>query len=63
MISSVLRDYYSAMLLLMSRLLRVSEFATRVGRSASTVRRWEREGLIRPCRMVSGQRYVTEAEC
>jgi putative resolvase len=46
----------------MSTLLRVSEFAERVGRSASTVRRWEREGLISPSRTVSGQRYFTEAD-
>ena len=46
----------------MSNLLRVSEFANRVGRSASTVRRWEREGLISPSRTVSGQRYFTEAD-
>jgi putative resolvase len=32
------------------------------GRSASTVRRWEREGLIHPARTVSGQRYFTEAD-
>ncbi|UCA23043.1 MULTISPECIES: IS607 family transposase [Mycobacterium] len=46
----------------MSKLLRVSEFAERVGRSASTVRRWEREGLISPSRTLSGQRYFTEAD-
>jgi predicted site-specific integrase-resolvase len=46
----------------MSNLLRVSEFADRIGRSASTVRRWEREGLISPGRTVSGQRYFTETD-
>jgi putative resolvase len=49
-------------LLVMAKLLRVSEFAERVGRSASTVRRWEREGLIAPARTVSGQRYFTKAD-
>ncbi|MGH3561667.1 MAG: MerR family DNA-binding transcriptional regulator [Mycobacterium sp.] len=33
-----------------------------MGRSASTVRRWERAGLIRPARTVSGQRYFTGAD-
>lgn len=46
----------------MSNILRVSEFADRIGRSASTVRRWEREGLISPRRTVSGQRYFTETD-
>lgn len=42
--------------------MRVSEFADRIGRSASTVRRWEREGLISSRRTVSGQRYFTETD-
>jgi putative resolvase len=46
----------------MNKLLRVSEFAERVGRWASTVRRWEREGLVTPLRTVRGQRYFTEAD-
>jgi putative resolvase len=46
----------------MNKLLRISEFAERVGRSASTVRRWEREGLITPSRTVTGQRYFTETD-
>jgi putative resolvase len=46
----------------MSRLYRISEFAHRVGRSASTVRRWEREGRITPRRAHSGQRYFDDAD-
>ncbi|WP_405689015.1 IS607 family transposase [Streptomyces sp. NBC_00057] len=45
----------------MSSMYRISEFAQRVGRSASTIRRWEREGRIAPQR-VSGQRYFTDAD-
>lgn len=46
----------------MSKVYRIGEFAERVGRSASTVRRWEREGLLTPNRTRSGQRYFTEAD-
>jgi putative resolvase len=41
---------------------RISEFARRIGRSASTVRRWEREGHITAARTASGQRYFTDAD-
>jgi putative resolvase len=41
---------------------RISEFARRIGRSASTVRRWEREGRISARRTASGQRYFTDAD-
>jgi putative resolvase len=44
----------------MSRKYRISEFAQRIGRSASTVRRWEAEGRIAPKRTTTGQRYFTE---
>ncbi|MFC9615494.1 IS607 family transposase [Streptomyces sp. NPDC056910] len=41
---------------------RIGEFAQRIGRSASTVRRWEREGRITVARTASGQRYFTDAD-
>ena len=46
----------------MINVYRISEFAERVGRSASTVRRWEREGRISARRTASGQRYFTDAD-
>lgn len=42
--------------------MRVSEFAERIGRSASTVRRWESEGRIAPQRTATGQRFFTEED-
>jgi putative resolvase len=41
---------------------RIGEFAKRVGRSAGTVRRWEREGRIQARRGPSGQRYFDESD-
>lgn len=41
---------------------RIGEFADRVGRSASTVRRWERERRITVKRTATGQRYFTDAD-
>lgn len=41
---------------------RIGEFAARIGRSPSTVRRWEREGLIVARRTASGQRYFTDID-
>ncbi len=41
---------------------RIGEFASRVGRSASTVRRWEYEGRITAKRTASGQRYFDESD-
>lgn len=35
----------------------ISNFARRIGRSASTVRRWERDGLLKSKRLPSGHRY------
>lgn len=45
-----------------SKKYRISEFAKRIGRAASTVRRWEREGKITPKRHPSGQRYFDESD-
>ncbi len=41
----------------MSSVYRIGEFAERIGRSVSTVRRWEAEGRITARRTPSGQRY------
>ncbi|MDA8383818.1 MAG: MerR family transcriptional regulator, partial [Betaproteobacteria bacterium] len=38
----------------------ISDFARRIGRSASTVRRWERDGLLKSKRLSSGHRYFDE---
>ncbi|WP_283249755.1 MerR family DNA-binding transcriptional regulator [Streptomyces sp. TS71-3] len=39
----------------MISMYRIGEFAERIGRSASTVRRWEREGRLTARRTTSGQ--------
>lgn len=39
---------------------RIGEFAARIGKSAQTVRRWEREGRIVAKRTPTGQRYFDE---
>lgn len=44
----------------MAKLMRVSEFADQVGVSASTVRRWEKEGRVKPIRSESGQRLFSQ---
>lgn len=41
---------------------RIGEFAARIGRSSSTIRRWEREGRIVARRTASGQRYFTDSD-
>ncbi|MHA6798714.1 IS607 family transposase [Bounagaea algeriensis] len=46
----------------MEKVYRIGEFAERIGRSASTVRRWEREGRITPKRTSTGQRYFDEID-
>ena len=46
----------------MSKKYRIKEFAKRIGRSASTVRRWEQEGRIVAKRHPSGQRYFDESD-
>ncbi|MET8352278.1 MULTISPECIES: IS607 family transposase [unclassified Micromonospora] len=46
----------------MSSVYRIGDFAKRVGRSPSTVRRWEAEGKITVRRSPSGQRYFDESD-
>ncbi|WP_234942731.1 MerR family DNA-binding transcriptional regulator [Cupriavidus necator] len=41
----------------MSKVYRINEFAKRIGRAPSTVRRWEREGILAAKRLPSGHRY------
>ncbi|MFU8853713.1 IS607 family transposase [Micromonospora sp. SL1-18] len=41
---------------------RIGGFATRIGRSVSTVRRWEAEGRITARRLPSGQRYFDDSD-
>ena len=46
----------------MSETYRISEFAKRIGRATSTVRRWEREGKLTARRLPSRQRYLDESD-
>lgn len=46
----------------MSKQYRINEFAERIGRTPSTVRRWEREGKLVAKRLPSGQRYFDESD-
>ena len=46
----------------MGKIYRVNEFAKRIGKSAKTVRRWDREGLLPAKRHPSGHRYYDEAD-
>jgi predicted site-specific integrase-resolvase len=46
----------------MSKVYRINELAKRIGRSAQTVRRWEREGRLTAKRLPSGQRYFDESD-
>jgi putative resolvase len=41
-------------------MMRVSEFAKRIGRSVSTLRRWDTDGTLPAKRTVTGQRYYDE---
>ena len=41
---------------------RVKEFAKLIGKSPSTLRRWEREGKIKPSRSKGNQRYYTDKD-
>ncbi|MBP0633304.1 IS607 family transposase [Cupriavidus sp. AcVe19-1a] len=46
----------------MSKIYRINEFAERIGRAPSTVRRWEREGILTAKRLPSGHRYFDESD-
>lgn len=46
----------------MSKVYRIHEFAQRVGRATSTIRRWEREGKLQSKRLPSGHRYFDESD-
>ena len=46
----------------MSKVYRINEFAKRIGRAPSTVRRWEREGILAAKRLPSGHRYFDESD-
>ena len=41
---------------------RVKEFAALIGKSPSTLRRWDSEGRLKPKRSVGNQRYYTDAD-
>ena len=41
---------------------RIGEFADKIGRSSSTVRRWEAEGRIEAKRSLGGQRYFDDSD-
>lgn len=42
--------------------LRVNQFASRIGKSPSTVRRWDRDGTLPAKRTASGERYYDESD-
>lgn len=46
----------------MSKIYRIHEFAQRIGRATSTIRRWEREGKLQSKRLPSGHRYFDESD-
>ena len=46
----------------MSQQYRINEFAARIGRSTSTIRRWESEGKLIAKRLPSGHRYFDESD-
>ncbi len=46
----------------MDKIYSIGDFAKRIGRSAQTVRRWEREGKLVAKRFPSGHRYFTESD-
>jgi predicted site-specific integrase-resolvase len=46
----------------MNKIYRISEFAKRIGKSADTLRRWDREGRLVAKRHASGHRYYEESD-
>jgi putative resolvase len=46
----------------MEKYYKVGEFAERIGKSASTLRRWDREGRLVARRTPSGHRYYTDED-
>ncbi|AFL75353.1 IS607 family transposase [Thiocystis violascens] len=46
----------------MSKIYRINEFAKRIGKAPSTLRRWEREGKLVAKRHPSGHRYFDETD-
>ncbi len=46
----------------MSKIYRINEFAKRIGKSTSTLRRWDAEGRLVAKRTPTGQRYYNESD-
>jgi predicted site-specific integrase-resolvase len=46
----------------MSKIYRINEFSKRIGKSASTLRRWDAEGRLVAKRTLTGQRYYDESD-
>lgn len=46
----------------MNKIYRPHEFAKRIGKSTSTLRRWDREGTLKAKRHPSGHRYYDESD-
>ncbi|MCP4695615.1 MAG: IS607 family transposase [Gammaproteobacteria bacterium] len=46
----------------MSKIYRINEFAARIGKSAKTLRRWDKTGVLKAKRHPSGHRYYDESD-
>ena len=46
----------------MNKNYRVTEFANKIGKSASTLRRWDKDGTLKARRSPRGQRYYTDED-
>lgn len=46
----------------MGKIYRIGEFAKRIGKSTSTLRRWDREGRLKAKRHPSGHRFYDESD-